>query len=306
MEQELTFKNWKCRCSQLGNIMTNLEGITTKQLEEIDALLEEKATGLNKNGNKIKWTENKANKLSELLAKRDKPDELPAGAISYLEEEFRSVFWGRRRILNNKYIKKGLLCEEDALQLLSDVDGEFYVKNDEQLENEFLTGCPDNREGKIRDTKANYDMDSFDKADLSKLYEWQIKGYLILDNKELGELDYTLVNNPLHQLQNERKSVWYAMGQPEEEDPEWTIMAQQIERNMIFDKDAFREQYPTYDFENSHDFSIPRHLRVKKFEVRLEEGDREAIERRVKLAREWLVKKEIETRKLINLKTETV
>jgi hypothetical protein len=96
------------------------------------------------------------------------------------------------------------------------------------------------------------------------------------------------------------------MGQPEEEDPEWKIMAQQIERNMIFDKDAFREQYPTYDFENDGDFSIPKHLRVKKFEVRLEEGDRENIERRVKLAREWLVNKEIETLKLMNLKTETV
>jgi hypothetical protein len=143
-------------------------------------------------------------------------------------------------------------------------------------------------------------MESFDKADLSKLYEWQIKGYLILDNQELGELDYCLVNNLLSQLQNERRSVWYAMGQPEEEDPEWKIVAQQIERNMVFDKEAFRSEYPTYDFENDGDFSIPKHLRVKKFEVVLEDGDREAIERRVKLARKWLVKKEIETLRLIN------
>jgi hypothetical protein len=34
------FLNWKERCSQLGHLTTDLESITSKQLESLDALLE--------------------------------------------------------------------------------------------------------------------------------------------------------------------------------------------------------------------------------------------------------------------------
>lgn len=301
MEQKLIFENWKCRCSSLGNIMTNLDGITTKQLEEITTLENEKRTGINVNGNKVSFTPNKAEKLKELIAKRDKPDELPAGAISWLEEEFRHKFWGRRRILQNKYLDKGLMCEEDALQLLSDVDGAFYYKNDEQLENDYLTGCPDNRQDKIRDTKANYDLESFDKADLTNLYAWQLKGYLYLDRQSLAELDYCLVNNPKSELDHAKKSIYFNMDMPSEENEDWIEAMAQVERNMIFDVAAWKKNYPDYDFYNQGlDFSIPKHLRVKKFEVTLEDGDIENIIRRVKLARYWLREKELET--LIKIK----
>src|SRR5690606_24137174 len=138
--------------------------------------------------------------------------------------------------VHNKFVEKGNLVEEDALDLLSEIDGVTYFKNDEHLENDWVRGTPDNRQdGTVIDTKSNYDLDTFDKAELTKLYEYQIKTYLFLDNKKHGILAYCLVNTPLHRIEAERKSLWYAMGMPEEDNNDWLETVCQLERNMIFD-----------------------------------------------------------------------
>lgn len=304
--ENLIFENWKARCSSLGKLMTNLPSAEQEEkiATEIKELTNERDYGVNKNGNKVKWTENKDNRLAELIEKQNKEDELPTGAITYLEEVFRDVFWKRKRFLNNKYLEKGTINEDDALGLASLRDNFFYRKNDEHLSNDFIQGTPDNLQIKTKDTKTNWDLESFEKAEDTTLYSWQLKGYMWLvhsydfpelETKTESELLYCLVNAPLHLVQSERKSLWYKLGMPDEEDEEWLEAARQLERNMIFDKQAFRNEYPNYDFENFNDFSIPPHLRIKSFEETLVEQDIKDMTRRVTMARQWLVNKEIET-----------
>lgn len=289
------FEDWKCRSSQIGNIMTNLESITQKQLEEIPLLEAEKKTGVNANGNKVKWTDNKAEKLKELIAKRDAPDELPAGAITWLDAEFRRVFWGRERMLFNKYLEKGNIMEEDALQLVSDIDKVFYAKNKEKFQNNYTIGTPDHVSDLIIDTKCSWDFDTYDAAKLTSIYEWQIKSYCWMAGLDKGVLAYCLVNSTENQVINAIKSLWYQMGCPDQEGEKWLEAAMLCERNMIFDKKAFKREHPNYDFENFDDITIPAIFRVKKFEVALEEGDKKAMISRVLLARKYLLQKEIET-----------
>ena len=299
------FLNWKERCSQGGKLMTNL--VTQNDIKKIDdeirVYLLEKANGINANGNKVKWTDNKQIALDKLLAKKNNPDELSTGIKNHLDDIFRSVFWGRKRNLQNRYLTKGLVCEEDSLELMSLVDDTFYIKNSEQMSNEYIQGTPDNNQEIIRDAKSNWDLDSYDKAELTSLYEWQIKGYCFLDNKTKGELCYCLVNNPAHLIQETIKSLWYKLGCPSEDDEKWINERRQIERNAIFDIPKFKEHYPGYDFENEIlDFSIPAIYRVKKFEVELFPEDIVNIKSRVKLAREYLMEKEKEVLTLINSK----
>lgn len=298
MKTESIFKDWKARCSGVGHIMSNLESLTEKQNELLEQLQERK----NKLDN---LTANMQATLDDLIAKRDTPDVLPPGAITHLEDVFRSFFWKRTRLLNNKFLDKGNLCEDDSLGVLSLVDDYFYIKNDEQLENEWIKGMPDNRQVIIRDTKSNWDMESFDKAELSTTYEWQLKGYCWLDKKTKGELDYCLVNNPLHQLINEKQRVWYAMGSPENDDERWMKAAQQVERNMIFDIAKFKRDYPGYDFENTVlDFDVPPICRVKKFEVELMPEDIKNVKRRVEMSRAWLMERErVELEKIESFKS---
>lgn len=312
MNKPLIFETWLCRCSQLGKLLTNLPTEEAKQKikDDMKVLENERDLGVNVNGNKVKWTPKKESDLLSLKEKlkKEEEDHLPSGAITYLEEEFRRVYWGRKRELSNKYLTKGTIAEEDALELLSFIDGTTYWKNEEFLENQYICGTPDNRQVKEKDTKCSWDLESFDKAELTTLYAWQLKGYMWLehnyDNKQLqtkteAELCYCLVNAPLISIENERKSLYYQMNMPDEADDEWIETVQQLERNMIFDVPSFKKTYPNYDFYNMDlDFSIPAHMRVKKFDVTLNPEDIKHMTRRVTMARKWLVNKEIETNKI--------
>lgn len=285
------FEDYEFRPSGLGHILTSLNSITDKQLEELDYLL-----------GRPKPTSNQLKKIKELEAKRDfieTPETLPEGVKTHLDDIFISVYWRRRRILSNKYLDKGNMCEQDVLGIASLIDNNFYVKNDEKLSNGYIAGTPDNRQdGIIRDAKANWDMTSFNKADLSSLYEWQIKGYCWLDGVTEGELIYGLVNNPVHQVLAARQSLWYSMGQPDEDDLAWRRAIEQQERNMIFDINKFREDNPGYDFDNEVlDFDIPYYFRVKKFKVKLDDSDIDNMKRRILLCRQYLLNKEVEVEK---------
>lgn len=308
---ELVFKNWKQRCSSLGHILTNLpQPITDEEKVELANLLEECRSGVNTNGNKTKWTDVKASKVKALQRKEKGEDELSSGIITHLDDVFRAVFWKRRRHLSNKYLEKGLLTEQDILDLASKQDGDFYIKNGDRFANEFIDGEWDNYSVKVRDTKSNYDLKTFDEADLSKLYENQLKGYswLVKDKYNLdyypeAELVYGLVNNPLHHITNEITRQFYAHGNPSDDNDKWIEVKRQIERNMIFDIDLFKRDYPHYIFENEVlDFDIPAQFRLKKFQVTTTQEDIDNIKRRVLMCRIYLTQKEINIYKQFNQK----
>lgn len=299
MYSNLIFYNYKERCSKLGLILTNLERITPAQLKELDELACRKIAS---NDNpKLALTPTMKSKLKELITKRDSDDELPTGAISHLDEVFRNVYWKRKRDLSNKYLEKGNLTEQDVLKIAGLVDNDFYLINKENFENDFIKGKWDNYNLKVRDAKSNYDLKSFEEAELTTLYKSQLNGYSImlkekhkLDYYPIGELIYGLVNNPLHHVQNEINKQFYALGNPSDDNDKWIETKRQIERNMIFDIQEFKKEYPFYVFENENlDFDIPAILRVKKFEVLTTENDEHNIKRRVLMSRIYLCNKEI-------------
>lgn len=307
MESNLIFHQWRQRCSSLGHIMTNLPlPITPEEEAELANLLQEFQTGVNANGNKTKWTETKDTTVKKLQKKKKGDDELPSGAITHLEDVFRSLYWKRKRFLSNRYLEKGLLMEQNSLALKSKADNVFYVKNDVYYENDFIQGNPDNYQQKVRDTKSNYDLKTFDEAELTKDYEWQIKGYswLIKEQEKLdyfpeGELVYCLVNNPVSHIENERNRLFYQLGCPNEDNDKWIEIQCQLERNMIFDIAEFKNEFPHYVFKNTFlNFDMPAHRRVKTFDVLTTEDDVFNIKRRVLLSRKYLMEKEIKENEL--------
>jgi len=171
--------------------MTNLPiPITEEEKIELEELLNELESGVNANGRKTKWTDTKASRVKTLQRKQKGEDELSAGIMNHLDDVFRSQFWKRRRHLTNKYLEKGLLCEQDILDLLSKADNDFYTKNDEHFSNEYIQGSWDNYLVKVRDTKANYDLKTFDESELTSLYKWQLHGYSFLAKEEYNLPSY--------------------------------------------------------------------------------------------------------------------
>lgn len=279
------FSNYKWRCSSLGHLTTSVVKITDNQLGVIADLQ-------NKQLNKP-LTAKQSETLKELIAKRDAPDELPKGALTHIDDVFREKYWMRKRILENKYLEKGNLCEQDALELISKVDGKFYPKNKESFENEFIQGTPDSVHDFVDDTKASWDLESFDKTkSIDHIYNWQVKAYCWLTGRTKGRVRHCLVNAPEHLVTEEIKRVYFRMGCPDETNDRYLDLARQIERNMIFDKAKFVAENPGYDFRNSiWDFDIPEKYRVKTFGVELLDSDIEIIKSRVKMARKVLQEK---------------
>jgi hypothetical protein len=299
------FENWKPRASQIGHLMTSLpDKFTFDEEQVLNSFLEEKLTGKNTNGRATKWTDAKQKEVDKLTKKKKGIDELPTGAITKLEEIFDHVFWGRRKLIFNKYLEKGNMNEEDSLELYSEVDGVPYWKNDEYFDNGFVHGTPDNiTDNLLRDIKSNFEFDTFKKAEMTTLYSWQIKAYLWLTGKRNGELCYALVNSPSHRIDAERKSLWYSMGMPDETEERWIEAASQLERNHIFDIAKFKNDSPGFDLVTPiWQYDIPSHLRVKRFPVTLEDSDIEHLKRRSLMAKNWLLEREKEELLKINKK----
>ena len=141
----------------------------------------------------------RASQLGKLMtSSRTKGEALSQTAKSYIIQKAKEDFFEYRSELNNKYISKGLAQEQDSIDLLNLVRLEDYKKNEERVENEWLTGCCDIiTETSIIDIKTSWSLDTFpatsyELKDTSE-YEWQGRAYMWLYDMPSFELCYVMV-----------------------------------------------------------------------------------------------------------------
>lgn len=210
-------------------------------------------------------------------------------AESHALEVMNRVLFKREPILENKYLMKGRLCEEDALQLVSNVLNIFLIKNKDRYTNDYIAGTPDYCEKFVLDTKASWSMNTFERAEMTKEYEWQIKAYCWLTGHTKGVLAYTLVNAPAYMITDEIRKAWYSMNCPEDDDANYIRVRQKIERNMIFDRGLFDKENPGYEWQNEKwEWDMPEAMRVKFFKVEATQEDFDVIQEQVEKARTFL------------------
>ncbi len=274
------------RASGSGALMTQKQGtgITDAQLKEIEELLQEKLTGVNKNGNKVKWQgTKKPDDLSKLIAKRDAPPQLSDTAKAFVRQVWLLNKKGVRIEIKSKYLDKGLYAEEDAITLLSEVDNVFYVKNTERKENEDHTGeCdiikvfPDKKI--IIDTKCSWNPETFMAAKPDTDYEWQGHIYMELWDADEFHLRYCLVDAPPHLVQREKDSAKWKYFSGDMTDAELDAFEkamlpiyQQIEMNMVY----------------SNNPAFTKEERVKTFIFKRDKEKMKLMKEKVKLARAY-------------------
>jgi hypothetical protein len=141
----------------------------------------------------------RASQLGKLMtSSRTKGEALSQTAKSYIIQKAKEDFFEYRSELNNKYLTKGLAQEQDSINLLNLVRLEDYKKNEERVENEWLTGCCDIiTDTSIIDIKTSWSLDTFpattyELKDLSD-YEWQGRAYMWLYDMPSFELCYVMV-----------------------------------------------------------------------------------------------------------------
>jgi hypothetical protein len=144
---------------------------------------------------------------------------------------------GRYREIKSKYLEKGILNESGAIELVNEVLGVSYQKNDVRLTNDYLTGecdLEDDEQDEITDIKCSWDRFTFEESKVGEDYEWQLRGYMELYNKEKARVIYCLTDAPDHLIlkELERASNQFNGDLPD-------LIAIRIVVNMIFDRDNF-------------------------------------------------------------------
>lgn len=271
------FDKFKVRCSAIREVMSNSRSnpsLTEKQRKRLDELQA-----------KDNITENQVLELAELQAKEENSKKLILSdtCIEYLMEWY-AMFTAQKQCvtkeLDIQYTFKGKLVEEDSILLLSKLDKVLYLKNEERIENDFLTGEPDIHDGdhvkackKIIDIKSVWDYPGFLKKINQKPdsgYDYQLKGYMDLSGAREAEIAYCLVNTPEIIVNDYRRRLFYKMNVPTQENPEYLRQCALLEHSMYFD-------------------DIPIEKRVFKVPIEpFSEEQRQAVYDRVKQCREWL------------------
>ncbi len=185
------------------------------------------------------------NLLTEPQSKADKEaGNLSATCQKELIKIYNREVYGRVKDITTKQMDKGILAEPESIQLLSLVEGEFFFKNEERLENDYFTGHPDlilnKSDGtlEIWDIKTSWEMDSF----MPKLLEEPDKGYVAqlnayydLTGAQGGAIAYCLTSAPQQILEAEKRKLLFSMNVATEYAPEYIEASKELEKLMIFE-----------------------------------------------------------------------
>lgn len=126
-------------------------------------------------------------------------------------------------------MEKGVTAEEDAIKLLSEIDGQTYKKNERLIKNAWFKGIPDiivKEDGQLKkviDIKIPIDLPAFFQLineGPDPHHVWQMRGYLNITGCEVGEIVHCLVNMPPAMFNAEKEKVIdraIAAGVPQDE-----------------------------------------------------------------------------------------
>ncbi len=271
------------RASSFGNLMTESRGtsITEKQLETLNEF-EDRI----RNGGKP-LTEKQKEFYLDLKAKRDAPPQLSDTAKSEIEKVWllnEKGFWDD---LNNKFLTKGLMNEQDGLELVSDYLNDFILKNDErkneiigQLEGTDievgLTGesdgfCEVDGKKVVIDIKASWNPKTFLNSKMSSIYEYQLRCYMFLYDVDEAWLCYCLTDTPQDLIDNEKKKTFYKYFSSSMSNEDVQLLEEklipiyeQIERNMKYSTNsAYKKEEMVKIYKISRDKEIEQKMLEK-------------------------------------------
>ena len=127
---------------------------------------------------------------------------LSVGAKTYIRELAQQEIFGVDFEFSSKEIEKGIEVEEQSIALLNRVRGLSLQKNTERKSNGLITGECDLYDAvrkRGHDLKSSWSAKTFPgwiKDCEDKLYEWQMRGYMMLWDADEWEVNYSLVDTP--------------------------------------------------------------------------------------------------------------
>jgi len=210
----------------------------------------------------------RASQLGKIItSSKTKGEVLSKTCKSYIQELAIENTYGIRKEFWSRYTDKGNECEDEAIELVNDVlNLGFIFKNEENFNNEWITGTPDvNTNEILLDIKCSWDATTFpwfEDEIPNKDYYYQLQGYMWLTGKTESLLCYCLVNTPFQIVEDEVRREHWKQGLIDES----------------LDVRDFVQKKHNYDH-------IPKAKRVKVFKIAKDEETIEKIKQRIEECR---------------------
>lgn len=132
---------------------------------------------------------------------RSKSETLSETTKTYVKEWLTEKIYGIRKEIKSKYLDKGNILEDTAIDKAIDwLDLPFAIKNEKFFEDEFFCGTPDLIVNDVvYDIKCSWDAFSFPLFESeipTKDYFYQLQVYMHLTGCKKAVLTYVLLNTP--------------------------------------------------------------------------------------------------------------
>ena len=191
-------------------------------------------------------------------------------AKTFVEDKWLFEQFGFAESIKNVYMDKGNFCEQDSMDLVSQVvEGGFRSRYNTKLQNDYVIGTPDIvLTDCVEDIKTSWNLKTFFNAELSKMYFAQAQCYMWLTGKEKYRLIYALVPTPQSMVLNECEKLVYKYGKNYDNE-DYIKECQQIQRN----NDLIKE--------------LPIEKRVKVFAFDYDPNYIETLKIKIEKAREY-------------------
>ena len=126
---------------------------------------------------------------------------LSAGAKTYLNTLAKEHVYGYHQEVDTKYMDKGRVCEQQAIDLINYLRFKSYEKNTERRESEYLTGECDIYVPRVKtiDTKVAWSLATFPAVSEDAhdpIYEWQGRAYMKLWDVPEHEVVFAMLDTP--------------------------------------------------------------------------------------------------------------
>ena len=283
----------KFRASMFGYLMTDAKGQSNKEKYDVAvsnlAKYKEEYSSMNPATKKAESKLKQIQKTNSLILELENIKNdilLSETCIKSLIRVFAQERYGRYEELKNKYLSKGNAREDDSITVVSRVMKKPFKKNKERKFNEFFQGewdldlrdYPGDGIAETLDTKSSWSLLTFLESCNSPLntnYEYQGHVYMDLTGAKKHTVAYCLVNGTYTAINDEIRRLAWSMGVLDasvETDPEFIKKVQQIERNHIFDLNAFMNENPGFELKN--DFEADYNSGVYKWEFDIPYQDR--------------------------------
>lgn len=187
---------------------------------------------------------------------------LSVGAKTHIRSLVAQEIYGVDFEISSKEMEKGILVEPDGIALLNRVRGLNLSKNTERKTNEWISGEADlfNAPGRRgHDLKCPWSVATFPICTVDcedKLYEWQMRGYMMLWDADEWDVNYALISTPEQLIRYEPSSMHFVDHIPERlRLTTWTVTRDAAkEASMVEKVKAARDYYAEViaEFDRTH------------------------------------------------------